>query len=500
MDVDYIIVQAGGKGSRMDYLTNNKPKALVPVNNLPMIFHLFRKFPNKKYIIIGDYKYDVLEKYLKAFSEVDYKMVCASGEKGTCAGLNSSLKYVPDNSAFMLIWCDLVLSDDYSLPKEKGNYVGISKDFVCRWQYKNGLFSENKSDEYGVAGLFVFENKELLRDVPAAGEFVKWLSQNDIAFIEQPLYKTHEYGLIEEWNKQTINKCRPFNMMIFEEDRVIKKPIDSQGEELAKREIAWYKALQGIHFDNLPLIYDYEPLCMERIKGRNIYELDNATIEQKEQIITEIILCLKKLHSLKTIPADRNSYYEAYIGKTYKRLEKIYELVPFAKDELITINGKKCRNVFFHKKELEEAVMKYMPNTFSLIHGDCTFSNTMLREDGSPVMIDPRGYFGTTELYGDIAYDWVKLYYSLLSNYDQFNLKRFRLSINDDCVNLNIDSSNWENLEDKFFELLEGEVTKEQMRLLLAIIWLSLTTYAWEDYDSICGAFYNGLYYLEDIL
>ena len=38
------------------------------------------------------------------------------------------------------------------------------------------------------------------------------------------------------------------------------------------------------------------------------------------------------------------------------------------------------------------------------------------------------------------------------------------------------------------------------MKILLAIIWLSLTTYAWQDYDSICGAFYNGLYYLEEAL
>ena len=43
MKTDYIIVQAGGKGSRMESLTRNKPKALVPIENLPMIFHLFRK-------------------------------------------------------------------------------------------------------------------------------------------------------------------------------------------------------------------------------------------------------------------------------------------------------------------------------------------------------------------------------------------------------------------------------------------------------------------------
>ena len=84
MNIDYVIVQAGGKGSRMEALTRNKPKALVPVNNLPMIFHLFRKFQNKKFVIIGDYKYDVLEKYLKEFADVEYKTVCGTGFIGTC--------------------------------------------------------------------------------------------------------------------------------------------------------------------------------------------------------------------------------------------------------------------------------------------------------------------------------------------------------------------------------------------------------------------------------
>lgn len=68
MDLKYIVVQAGGKGSRMERLTRNKPKALVPVNNLPMIFHLFKKFQDKKFIVIGDYKFDVLKKYLYIFA------------------------------------------------------------------------------------------------------------------------------------------------------------------------------------------------------------------------------------------------------------------------------------------------------------------------------------------------------------------------------------------------------------------------------------------------
>ena len=55
----YIIVQAGGRGSRLKNLTDNKPKALVPIDNLPMLFHLFRRYKDKKFIIISDYKKEV---------------------------------------------------------------------------------------------------------------------------------------------------------------------------------------------------------------------------------------------------------------------------------------------------------------------------------------------------------------------------------------------------------------------------------------------------------
>lgn len=58
--MDYIIVQAGGRGSRLEYLTRNKPKALVSVENLPMLFHLFRKYKDKRFIVIADYKKEVL--------------------------------------------------------------------------------------------------------------------------------------------------------------------------------------------------------------------------------------------------------------------------------------------------------------------------------------------------------------------------------------------------------------------------------------------------------
>lgn len=501
MDTNYIIVQAGGKGTRMEYLTANKPKALVPVNNLPVLFHLFRKYPDKRFIIIGDYKYEVLKKYLSAFADVAYCVIDGRGYTGTCAGIKKALKYIPKDESFLLIWSDLILPEEFQLPVKEGNYLGLSKDFPCRWKYENGEFVEERSTEYGVAGLFLFKNKSEIEDVPLEGEFVRWLKKKNMRLEELALSRTKEYGLISEYNKLKTQRCRPFNRMTTNGNKLIKEGIDEQGKKLAIREKAWYQFTKPLGFTDTPHIYSYEPFIMEKIDGKNIFEYD-LNFEAKKEVLVKIISMLKRLHSLSSAPVDYFSIQEAYLTKTFDRLKKIRDMIPFADQRYITVNGRKCRNVFFYKDQLEESVNNVLTcNKFVLLHGDCTFSNMMLRNsDMKPLLIDPRGYFGYTELYGDVAYDWAKLYYSIIGNYDKFNIKEFRLELKEKEVNLNISSNNWENMEEEFFSLISDEVSKNQIKLLHAIIWLSLTTYAWEDYDSICGAFYNGLYYLEEVL
>ena len=134
-----IIIQAGGKGTRLEHLTYNKPKCLVPVHNRPMIFHLFEKYPQSEFIVIGDYKCDVLKKYLETFAKnVDYKFVRATGTGNIC-GIKQALEYVSDNEKFMIIWSDLILSEDFKPEElEQGNYVGILEGQTCSWRFING--------------------------------------------------------------------------------------------------------------------------------------------------------------------------------------------------------------------------------------------------------------------------------------------------------------------------------------------------------------------------
>ena len=250
---------------------------------------------------------------------------------------------------------------------------------------------------------------------------------------------------------------------------------------------------------------------MEYIKGKNIYECD-FDHDRKKKILESLVGTLKELHSVDDVPTDTFSMKEAYFNKTMQRLSKIEYLVPGARDEYICINGRKCRNVFHYKDKLEQRLDELKAKRFVFIHGDCTFSNLMIRDSGEPVLIDPRGYFGYTKLFGDERYDWAKLYYSVVGNYDKFNLKKFSLDIGGHSivdgeliknldpgeVRLKIESNHWEDMERDFFEMTGAD--EYEIKLLHAVIWLSLTTYAWQDYDSICGAFYNGLYYLEEVL
>lgn len=500
---EYIIIQAGGKGTRLGQLTHNKPKGIVPVNNLPIIFHLFRQYPDRKFIIIGDYKHEVLEEYLESFCDVEYLTVRAEG-KGTIAGIQDALKYIPNGKRFMIVWSDLILDPNLDIDMDKApNYIGISKDFECRWSFYDGTCVEERSQDNGIAGLFIFNDKETLKDLPNEGELVRWFSEHkEIRFDELSLERTKEIGtmLAYEANHEKGYTCRPFNSMEIDGDIIIKRPVDKQGEKLAIDERAWYKEVTKYGFKQIPKIYEFEPLKMQKIDGLNIFKAE-LSLDEKKRVIDNLVDSLHTLHSFRHEAPDQYSNMEAYYTKTIGRISKIRDLVPFADYRTIHINGKEYKNPYFYKKEFRKAVVDMLltPEDFVLLHGDCTFSNTMVNKDLNVIFLDPRGYFGHTKMVGDEAYDWSKAYYSIYGDYDRFNNKEFSLDIGDGKVSISIETNGWKDVADYFLQKFDEQMQKK-IKFIHAIIWLSLTTYAWEDYDSICGAFYNGTMLMDEFL
>ncbi|BBF23564.1 NTP transferase domain-containing protein [Sutterella megalosphaeroides] len=503
----HVIIQAGGKGTRLEGLTRNRPKCLVPVNNRPMIFWAFEAFKDHDITVICDYKQDALVKYLAAFGpQYRIRVVDADG-KGTASGIRNAIQNFNDNDPVVVLWCDLLFHQNWSMPNImkapiEQNLIGLSGTFPCRWSFDNGRLKHSASSSAGVAGFFVFKNKDELADVPKEGALVPWLQSRDIQFTPFYLENIDEVGtmrVFESYSSPAV--CRPFNEVIFNEDTVTKRGIDDQGRKIAVDEIAWYKHVKNLGFEAIPKIHSFEPLVMERIRGHNIFEYDCLTMSEKRKIIDGIVNGLKSLHNLEPAhPAVVSDLDDNYIDKTFKRLEKVEDLVPFAREEYIRINDRYYKNIFYDRDSLARILRNFYPQEFKLIHGDPTFSNMIYdRVNGKVYFIDPRGYFGKTKLYGDVDYDWAKVYYSLVGNYDQFNRKKFAIEIGTKGVELAVRPNNWADMEDYYFDQLDG-VSKTKIRALHAVIWLSLTTYAWEDYDSICAAFYNGILKSADFL
>ena len=104
-----IIIQAGGRGSRLRHFTWNKPKCLVSFEGKPVIFHIFDQFKNSNFHIIADYQVDKIRKYFKINSpNINYK-IYKTNKKGTCSGIKDVLNNIHSNKEIIILWSDLII-------------------------------------------------------------------------------------------------------------------------------------------------------------------------------------------------------------------------------------------------------------------------------------------------------------------------------------------------------------------------------------------------------
>lgn len=483
-----IVIQAGGSGSRMNNLTTIKPKCLIPIHGKPILFHWLDLYSEHEFIVICDYKKEILKKYINKFRPNAKIHFIETVEKGTCSGVKQALELIESESAFVFTWSDLVPLDKQSLPIN-GINIGLTSidcSFPCRWKFENGL-KEQDNTFNGVAGIFTIENKDLLKDVPESGPFTDYLTTTNKNVNTFYISNIIDIGTEEQFRKHHTNN-RFFNEVIIKKDVVTKRAKIKEYEKLISDELGWYKRVSSLGFDRIPQILSESPFTMTKIDGVNPF-----LREPSESFLIDVLNTLKKLHNLDTVAPDISEMILVYKDKTFERVESVWDLIPFIENETININSKVYKNPF-HPKNKQDFIDKILKlcnvDTFTLIHGDATFSN-MICSNNKAYFIDPRGYFGKKKLTGDPRYDYAKLYYSFCGNYDNINSKNYFIDIKDNCVLFDIKDHGWSNLSDVFFNFIPYK--KEEIKLLHVLIWFSLCGYVIEDYSSILLAFYNGV-------
>lgn len=505
-EIKYVIVQASGKGTRLGPYTRLKPKALVSVNGAPLLYHLENAFPKAKFYIVGDYKFEILQKFTEIYPpKFEYKLIKSSGE-GSCQGLELARKEIVKDGGdrFAITWCDLFYFDQIRIPNINENYIGLTMSFPCRYQYIRNEIVEKRGKKAGIFGFFYFGDEKKLPTIPQSGEFVKFLKSNNIEL--QPLFidKIYEIGTIrslKRFKKKEIH-TRFFNTINIIDNKVIKEVREKEFEKLIEDEKRWYKFVLEKNYKHIPKVYSFSPLTLEKISGWQpySYKIEKPNIS-KDELIIEIINSLKELHGLGSIDYNYEEARKVYVEKTWDRIRKICNLIPHQNEEYVYVNGKKVKNLIHPKnRNLVEFLFKKLklPSKFTVIHGDPTFSNTIIeRETNKVVFIDPRGYFYDTKIYGDPLYDFAKVYYSAIGDYDQFNQHKFTISINDNKVELKIESNGMKNTEKIFKQILKDDL--KNIKILHVFIWLSLAGYVIDNVDSMLGAYYKGLELLNEV-
>ena len=194
-----LLIQAGGRGRRLETFTKNKPKALVSFNSKTLISHMINIFGRneicKKVVIIVDYKEEVFFKYLPLLKNfhpgVDIQLISSKPSIGTAAGLWKAINTFKINPPILFTWCDLIpnLDANYYLKiiqklnlMEDKITIFYSEGVKCRWSIKkiNNQIKllEESSSKRGVLGMYYLPNLDLINFYGDSGEFVRGLSEN----------------------------------------------------------------------------------------------------------------------------------------------------------------------------------------------------------------------------------------------------------------------------------------------------------------------------------
>ena len=224
-------------------------------------------------------------------------------------------------------------------------------------------------------------------------------------------------------------KARYFNYLQLDNSSKIVTKMSENTEKLID-EIHWYKNIPDEISELTPKIVDSEIsdnpfLKLEYVSLPTLAEIwlySEFSNDFWFKIIEKLFEILDKFNKYSG-NVTIQEYNSIYFKKTVERVNELINSDGLFKkifnQEFIFINGKKFRNWYLIKDQLELKINElFNEEDNCLIHGDLYFSNILYDSKNKNFkLIDPRGKWGH-DLYGDIKYDVAKIRHSVVGGFD----------------------------------------------------------------------------------
>lgn len=525
------MIPAAGRGSRMMSLTDDNPKAMLPLHNKPLIaWHLDKLIEEevKKAIIIVGYKKEKLIEYVNKFysDKIDITYIEQRELKGLAHAIKQGLDTLSEeqleNNNLLIILGDTIIKDPLKgLLEEDYSWIGYKEvDDYKRWCLMETSHNEvvrfiDKPDydpmtRKAVIGIYYFHDifelysniQEIIKKgVTIKGEFqlssAMELYMDSYSLCSIQFNDWYDCGEVETFNNTRKNITRNFNNIKVTDDNTIIKMSPSNNKKIIQ-EINWYSSIpnklkvytpQLIDFDkhvevDEPAFYELEYINFTPMQELFLYNLPD--IPTWEKLFENVFHMIDKF---KQYSVDANFDYDAhedvYITKTNNRIEELKSQNPLwekiMSQNFITINGKAYKNMPLIIDEIfdivRENILTDCRDNWQIIHGDLFFGNMLYDINSNTLkVIDPRGNFGKDGIYGDIRYDIAKLYHSIYGKYDFIVNDLYSLQYNNHDFNYIIyDSKRHEDIIKTFDKYIENNgFYKNDIFAITSLLFMSM--------------------------
>ena len=302
-----------------------------------------------------------------------------------------------------------------------------------------------------------------------------------------------DVGHSDNYSKATTSvAARSFNSIEIDEQRGILKKRSENKEKLVN-EIRWYLRIPNKLQYLLPRVYDYsldltDPyVSMEYYGYHTLHEslvFGDLPLVKWQAIFQKLLFAINDMGKF-TVTGERIQFEAAlrdiYLQKTFDRLDMMRNEPDFHSffENTITINGKEYRSLNEYLKMLPQLIEKLVVYTFTgqfnIIHGDLCFANILIEDTYDFIrVIDPRGKFGTFDIYGDGRYELAKLMHTLEGKYDFIIEDMFDIDVIGNTIEYHVHKQ-IDNITNVFLDVFRESIDNIQaVRLIEATLFLSM--------------------------